>query len=402
MTQRARPFNPTCRFSPDDRPCFPSTGPRISSLTHASGLILKLVATTGWLLAAIFSNSAWGQAFSATAQHADGGTFQVTDAANRLAAANRALELCRSQPSPGRCELTEANGSTLHTVASVRARVPAENHPLYLWEFQTTNARLFLAGSVHILKPGFYPLPRQYDDAFAQTDHLVLEVDAAGLSSEAIQQAMLKHARLPSGQTLTQLLPRDMVSTLKSTLAEYGLPYGAVEVFKPSYVSQQLALLALMSVGYSPQSGVEHYFRRKLAERQILELESVEFQFELLFNADMATQIDLVSATLEQLDQFEPITAALVGAWLAGDDGALQDALAEQHADTELARAFTRRLVDDRNRSMANTIIGYLNQGGSYFVLVGAAHLVGNQGIPTLLTQAGYPGRRVMSGDRIE
>jgi len=50
---------------------------------------------------------------------------------------------------------------------------------------------------------------------------------------------------------------------------------------------------------------------------------------------------------------------------------------------------------------MAQKLTSYLQQAGTYFVLAGAAHLIGEEGIPNLLDEAGYQGHRLTTDDEI-
>jgi hypothetical protein len=47
-------------------------------------------------------------------------------------------------------------------------------------------------------------------------------------------------------------------------------------------------------------------------------------------------------------------------------------------------------LVSRRNRTMAAKIEEFLNKGETYFIVVGAAHLVGKDGILERLKEKGY------------
>jgi uncharacterized protein YbaP (TraB family) len=69
----------------------------------------------------------------------------------------------------------------------------------------------------------------------------------------------------------------------------------------------------------------------------------------------------------------------------------------EQAGDHPLTKAFNAQLIDQRNRNMAKKIKGYLDTNESYFVLVGAAHLVGPMSIIALLQRAGFSGTRLYS-----
>ena len=53
--------------------------------------------------------------------------------------------------------------------------------------------------------------------------------------------------------------------------------------------------------------------------------------------------------------------------------------------------------MDERNVGMADKIAGYLQTKGTYFVLVGAAHYVGDNSIIELLERQGIRGQRIYS-----
>jgi uncharacterized protein YbaP (TraB family) len=57
--------------------------------------------------------------------------------------------------------------------------------------------------------------------------------------------------------------------------------------------------------------------------------------------------------------------------------------------DRGLSSAY-EKLVYERNRNMAGKIEAYLKTKGTYFVITGAAHLVGEKGIIEILRGKGY------------
>ena len=159
----------------------------------------------------------------------------------------------------------------------------------------------------------------------------------------------------------------------------------------------QLTVFGLMAFGYSPQFGMEQYFTAKKGTRPILELESIDAQLELLFDQPLATQVQLLKDTLDQEAELEPLLAGMLRAWLSGADAEFLRLFEQQAGQSELARAFNRRLLDERNIGMARKVEEYLSGQGTYFVLVGAAHLVGAKGIVSLLAKQGLNGTRILS-----
>ncbi len=341
---------------------------------------------------------------SATARHLiSKETYSVSQKSNRLAAGSTALTQCKNAhvDSMVQCELTEIDNEYLRTTAEIKARVPLGGHPLYLWRYVHGDATVYLAGSIHMLKPGFYPLARQYELAFASSEFLVVEVDTEQTSPANIEALSLRYGRLPQGQTLSTVLPTDAYNSLAQMMARYGIHLSHFENLKPNLAIQQLTVLALLSIGYNPDAGLEAHFRRIKANRPVLELETFEFQLDLLYNAPLTTQIQMTEATIEEMASFETITTDLIAAWLSGNDEAFKKATDAQSGDTPEIRTFMEKLINKRNHSMTQKLTSYLRQAGTYFVLVGAAHLIGDEGIPNLLDEAGYQGHRLTTDDEI-
>lgn len=365
-------------------------------LIHLQPAFITL-ALFAWLTA----SNVYAQSFTATAALIDQPerTYQATDQVNRPLAAGRALGMCQTanQERAQQCELIKLNGTDLTTSTKIKAQLPESHHPLYLWRYQSESATVYLAGSIHILKPNFYPLARPYQMAFDQADTLVVEVDISALDPATIQAKSMQYGMLASNQNLQQVLSTEAYTELQAVGAEYGLPISQMSAFKPALVSQQLAVLALVSIGYNPNSGVEAYFLNQLGQRTVLQLENLDFQLDLLLNQPLEMQSALLQETLSQMDEFEDLTAKLVTAYLSGDDESFNQAFQAQSGTSQLTRDFMYQLMDERNMGMAAKIQQYLTQQGTYFVLIGAGHYVGDNSIIELLTKAGISGERIRS-----
>jgi uncharacterized protein YbaP (TraB family) len=325
---------------------------------------------------------------------------------NKLAAATAAQSACMKahpiqNPTTGYCELIRLDDARLTTAAMIKQRLPKTPHPLYLWRYRNGQATVYLGGSVHILKPGLYPLPVQYQQAFDAADRLVLEINLGAYTPQQMQFKAMQFGMLPDAQQLTDIMRPTVYAKLAAITAEYGLPLAQLARFKPSFVTQQLALLALISVGYDPSQGVETYFTQQAQDKEILELESVDFQLGLLMGQPLDAQVRMVEDTLLQMDEFEPFTADLITAWLSGDDETFKQAFDAQSGASVESQAFMRKLMGERNIGMADKISGYLASQGSYFVLVGAAHYIGEDNIIQLLERQGFKGERVYSDQSI-
>jgi uncharacterized protein YbaP (TraB family) len=319
---------------------------------------------------------------------------------NNTVAATLALRECESARPAGAasCEIRRINDEAVTSGAEILARIPRSPHPLYLWRYQGPRATVYLAGSIHLLKPSLYPLPNAYQQAFDQSDHLVLEVNTRAYAAADIQRKTLQMAMLRPSETLATILPAPLYERTRTALARYGLDNNTIDRAKPSLLMNQLVVARLLTLGYLPEFGVEQHFMTQLGGREILELESLDSQFQLLFNQPMPVQIQLLADTLDQEMNIEPILTGLIVAWLSGDDAALEELFQAQAGESELAREFNEALLDRRNVDMARGVRRIIETGkGVYFVLVGAAHYLGDQGIPALLARQNIHGRRITS-----
>jgi uncharacterized protein len=327
----------------------------------------------------------------------------VHGAVSDLAAALQALQQCQAGIAEP-CELVRLNDEHITRGAEIRARAPSEPHPLFLWRFERHGTVLYLAGSIHILKPTLYPLPAPFDGAFAQADVLVLEVDLSELSEPDIQRHTLARGLLPEDQTLEEVLPPDLRSALASALPAYGLTLNAVSRAKPALLMNQLVVARLMTLGYLPEAGLESHYLARRGERPVLALESLDAQLALLLDQPMATQIALLEDAVSSSGDVEPLLAGLLGAWLAGDDERFMELFLAQPGHGPELEAFHHAVLTERNHTMADGIARLLQSdaasGGpqrTFFVLVGAAHLVGPEGIVALMQARGLEARRVRS-----
>ena len=79
-------------------------------------------------------------------------------------------------------------------------------------------------------------------------------------------------------------------------------------------------------------------------------------------------------------------SATMIHAWRRGDVEALNRILRESFQDFP---SLARRLIDMRNQNWLPKIDGYLRSGQTYFVVVGAGHLGGPNGLLGLLKARG-------------
>ncbi|MGA0197940.1 MAG: TraB/GumN family protein [Prochlorotrichaceae cyanobacterium] len=98
-------------------------------------------------------------------------------------------------------------------------------------------------------------------------------------------------------------------------------------------------------------------------------------------------QESLLLQTLADLKTTETLLTELVSAWRAGDTAQFaQISLDSFRKHPQLQQTF----LTDRNLNWLGTIESLFDRNQDYLVIVGAAHLVGEQGLVQLLNDRGY------------
>src|SRR5262249_11970415 len=108
----------------------------------------------------------------------------------------------------------------------------------------------------------------------------------------------------------------------------------------------------------------------------------------LFANATDEEQLGLLDSTLKRGDKITDLIKRLQAAYLSGEPAALQKILDEQNDMG--SKSLMKKLLDDRNVTMAERVDQYLKGKEQAFVVVGAAHLIGDKGVAQLLRNKGY------------
>jgi uncharacterized protein YbaP (TraB family) len=278
-------------------------------------------------------------------------------------------------------------------------RAPRETGQLVFWEVRAGEGpgRAWLLGSVHSASPDLVFDPA-VERAFEASDALVLETDIssiAGPDSFAFLERTLRTATLPEGQTLDQLLTAPAWEQLGDFLRARGQPADAYRRYKPWLVMTVVSSFLFAEAGLPAEGGVDYRFSR-LAEGKlpIVALETPEFQLSLYDSLPLDVQASLLTAMLAHQGEVRSTSLRIYDAWRLGDLDVIEEETLGSDSDPEL-RGFQERVYGERNRAMAERIGELLREDRTWFVVLGAGHMVGKEGIPSLLAQQGQQVTRI-------
>lgn len=278
----------------------------------------------------------------------------------------------------------------LATAAAVAAAQTASSSgKSFLWKVQSGSKVLYLAGSVHALSADVYPLSPAFDRAFAASGTLVEEIDLAEAESLAMAPAILAKGMYVDGRRFDNIVSKETAALVAARLKETGLPVEMFQVMKPWMVMLTIAALEAQKAGLDPRLGLDKHFydRAKTAGKTIVGLETAESQIDRLDKMSDSLQEQLLLSSLSEADTARNSLKSIVAAWQRGDSAELEKTLLSDF--TQYPAAY-RSLIVERNHNWMPQIDACLTRPQPCMVVVGAAHLVGPDGLLTLLQRKGY------------
>ena len=260
----------------------------------------------------------------------------------------------------------------------------------FLWKVQSKKNVVYVLGSIHYLKKEVYPLDEKIENAFDKSDILGVEANINDIKKEDIQK-LIGSAFYPENETLEKNVSTETYEMVKKELGGLGLLPEVTNKQRPWFLALTLASLETLKLGFDPNYGIDKYFLSKATgKKKILELESFDYQINLFSQLSDKDQELLLLYTLKDIDVLKQELDRLIQAWTSGDTKGVESIVTRSLAEDKRLSPIYEKLIYERNRNMASKIEEYLKTKETYFVTVGAGHLVGNQGIIEILKGKGF------------
>jgi uncharacterized protein YbaP (TraB family) len=271
------------------------------------------------------------------------------------------------------------------------------NGDALLWRIEKAGVQpSWLYGTIHLTDDRLTTFKPAVTSAIQSARVVALEV--ADLSREALAQAMGRSAQLlidPAGG-IDKVLSGDELQVARRVLEEAGLPYQLLGMVRPWFVYTLLAVPACERARAA--AGLKALDSRigELAKSRgtpVVGLETVEDQLRAMAGISADEQANLLRASVKMVSRIDDLTETLVTLYLQEKIGLvwpLNLALArEANLSSDSFRGFESTVLIGRNYRMRDALLPMLAHGG-VFAAVGALHLVGNEGLVSLLRQSGY------------
>jgi len=258
-----------------------------------------------------------------------------------------------------------------------------------VWLATKNGNTVYLGGTIHMLRADDYPLPPEFETAYAEADSLYFEIDIDQMNDPVAQLGMLQRLMYTDGRTLQTVLNNEAYSTLTDYVAKFGMPMLMLQNMKPGMLMSTLELLEFQTRGFTPDGVDMHFHQRAKADGKTIEaFETVDEQIGFIENMGEGEESEYVLLSLRDLEKIDDDIESMVSIWRNGEADDLVELFVEDMEET--IPGVYQTLLLDRNNKWMPTIEAMFNDSDTEFILVGVAHLVGEDGLVQHLRNRGY------------
>jgi uncharacterized protein YbaP (TraB family) len=257
-----------------------------------------------------------------------------------------------------------------------------------VWVVRDQDSTIVLFGSVHMLPPGLDWRPDALNTAIRDADDIWFELPLDAEDSRAVGEIAISRGLLPKGESLSAKLSPSGRKRQQAAARQMNLSMDALNRMRPWLAEVTVGVAQLAGGGANGSDGVERTLDKAApATAQRRAFETPQQQIAFFADAPEKDQIASLENSLREMEKDPAAYSMLVDAWLAGDTKAL-----EREGLKPMVRATPRmyqRLVVERNARWTDLIAQRLAGSGETVMVVGAAHLIGKDGVPAMLRKRG-------------
>jgi hypothetical protein len=203
------------------------------------------------------------------------------------------------------------------------------------------------------------------------------------------QQKLLLAAIYDDGTTLQQHLSPQAYAKAEAFCKKRNYQMDQLQILRPWMFTMTMTMMEMKKLGAEPMYGVDYVFNEQARKdrKSTGNLETVDEQLGFLTFMDSGMDNEQIIQTIDELDQLSFKLNDILRAWRKGDDVKTEELLLQDLKDYP---KLYQTLISDRNKKWLRSIEAYLQKSDNVMFIVGAAHLVGNNGVVELLRKRGY------------
>ena len=242
----------------------------------------------------------------------------------------------------------------------------------------------YLYGSIHIQDARVFAFDSTVVlGALQSCDAFAMEI----LLDEIDPMVLKKSQFMPKGKMLSKMMkPADFAKLDSLCKVKLGVTAYLVNGYKPFFFS---SALQQADMAKDQDDALDVYFLKKAraADKKCFGVEQYQDQIAAIDAISLKEQIKMLVQSLEttEQDSSQNEFEELLNAYLTYNF----DKMLELSNDPSMPKKFNKVFLVDRNVGMADHF-AEIARSQSLFCVIGAAHLAGEKGVPSLLRKKGY------------
>lgn len=257
-----------------------------------------------------------------------------------------------------------------------------------VWMVEKKGAKIYIGGSIHILRDADYPLPTEFDKAFDDSQTIVFEFKQDDANNQKMAQELIGLMLYPNNKTLKTELSKDVYEKLRVFCEAHNIRIERFHPYKPLMLILTLMRVTLHEIGAS-STGVDRYYKNKAVEfeKTALGLESYDEQLQIMANMGNENYNNFVRYSLKDFNDSVNKFETLISDWRSGESSVMLEHIKDYKLYFPV---LYNSLLVERNRKWIPQIESYFETIETEFVIFGAMHLYGEDGVLQLLEKKGY------------
>lgn len=260
-----------------------------------------------------------------------------------------------------------------------------------VWKVSKDKNYFYIGGTIHLLSEQDHPLPDEFNLAYNDASKIFFETDLAAAATPEFQSKFIAAMTYSDDRTLNSELEPAIYRKLADFMTSRHMPIDQFSKFQPWGVSLMIVLFEYQRLGMRPNFGVDAYFNdRALSDhKKIMGLETPDEQLNFLKSMAGMDQNAGIEYTLRDLQRLPDSIAAMKENWRSGDLESLAESAFMVQMQEEFPQIYNS-IVTNRNNAWMEQLVRLTEDRETEFVLVGAMHLYGQEGILNQLAAQGF------------
>ena len=214
-------------------------------------------------------------------------------------------------------------------------------HPVSMWQIEGNSNRIYLLGSVHVLREQDHPIPTAIEEAYKDAEILIMEVDMDDIDQIEMVGLVIELGVIGDSGSLQEYMGQELYAEAEHYASQLKIPIAMLGQTEPWLAAITVEQMMLLRLGFKPQYGIELHLMAKAVkdEKEVLGFETAREQLEFLDGLSLPMQRLLLLQTLKDNLNIEEDLNLLISAWRHGDIGFLEETLLAE---------IDERLIEDR------------------------------------------------------